>query len=654
MSRPPPTDGPDTRDSTDAEMADVPTTTAMEQVTKTIMPFETDFCNGEWRNNIVDVKPEVLYENYGPGEGKPSVIHERAETLVVNGILAPDFEPGCVGGPLLWNDASADSEYAGYKVQYAWGKHIAKKFVSEVRAPDCGMRDKALYIREFLANRPLAADLPRWMDYWTNCRRKAMEPGGLWADISEETMTPLEEVKSLALKPEMIEDKVRARRCADLFDWDELEQRTIHGVKVMSVPFKMNIHRKRDDKVGYHGTNVYALYSQCYHGKLRASETGVHGDRTLKGLSGVYIFSSLGGKSKIFDYALATYMDWPGMFYRIVWEVLYHDPVTDKGGAAADQTVVDAENVHLYNLLIIPIQFDEMMANYHWVIYPMSDKPWGPFMEANPIDPSSSQCSFDKRGHNSLLAENYVAKIMHDKRASASAAASTANPTTPPAISMEKVATAFDFQVEKDLKKELVRKMRIAPSAEPIIKDHETKWIKYAFNMLARLKNLIDPMFYQHADAALTRKLHPLAVLYCTMQVIGDGQAADELMNFYMTGRGSPPDAITSLDKGVAIIVGDSVFGFTAAKGKASCEWSVRERFGGNFNATTSKQVVTYGKDYWRLVFEQASDPGGSSTLLVHIIDHAVNRVNDIMNEKHDLFHLTLPCDQGLEFSIGH
>ena len=44
-------------------------------------------------------------------------------------------------------------------------------------------------------------------------------------------------------------------------------------------------------------------------------------------------------------------------------------------------------------------------------------------------------------------------------------------------------------------------------------------------------------------------------------------------------------------------------------------------------------------------MFEQASDPGGSSTLLVHIIDHAVNRINDIMNEKHDLWEGKAPFD---------
>ena len=161
------------------------TAETIEDLSKTLeglksMPMEIDF-HDDWRNTMCGmmIKPDVLTLTYGPGEGIPARKHElRSDLMEIDGIFAPAFHPG---SPLLRNTYDSTSEYNGYRGQLSRGKHTKKKFGQELKERNCGLTDFAMYLRYFLSLRPLAADLPRWIEHWTKNRK----PKGVWADHTE-------------------------------------------------------------------------------------------------------------------------------------------------------------------------------------------------------------------------------------------------------------------------------------------------------------------------------------------------------------------------------------------------------------------------------------------------------------------------------------
>jgi hypothetical protein len=98
------------------------------------------------------------------------------------------------------------------------------------------------------------------------------------------------------------------------------------------------------------------LYSQLYHGRIKASSSQEAGERALTGRPGVYCFE-MGTKEeakKTWTYAYGSELGTPGMLYFFVWEVFCstENLITASAGQARDQWIFPEENVTLLNLHI--------------------------------------------------------------------------------------------------------------------------------------------------------------------------------------------------------------------------------------------------------------------------------------------------------------
>jgi hypothetical protein len=163
-----------------------------------------------------------------------------------------------------------------------------------------------------------------------------------------------------------------ARRCADLFDWEKLEPFDIKGkastYKGFKVPYLAGKYSSAAHAAGhnfvkgYHACSAYALYSQISHGMLRASTKNNSGDRALDGYDGVYLFTEKDISSGI-GYSTGVELGWNGVSYHFMWEVLFEEPKTMRGGTAKNQVVVDPDKLHLTSLIIFTICADGRKHN---------------------------------------------------------------------------------------------------------------------------------------------------------------------------------------------------------------------------------------------------------------------------------------------------
>ena len=70
---------------------------------------------------------------------------------------------------MLWNSGSAGQPNAAYKIAHAWSKHASKWFDDKpVGGKIPNMMEPVQFLRQFLALRPVSADMDRWVQYWSN------------------------------------------------------------------------------------------------------------------------------------------------------------------------------------------------------------------------------------------------------------------------------------------------------------------------------------------------------------------------------------------------------------------------------------------------------------------------------------------------------
>jgi hypothetical protein len=94
-----------------------------------------------------------------------------------------------------------------------------------------------------------------------------------------------------------------------------------------------------------------------------------------------------------------------------MWEVLFEEPKTMRGGNAKNQVVVDPDKVHLTSLTIFPICADGRKHNDDTYVFDyMCVFKYMPELEANPLDVIIGLINMEERNRHSLRAYNFRAE----------------------------------------------------------------------------------------------------------------------------------------------------------------------------------------------------------------------------------------------------
>ena len=92
---------------------------------------------------------------------------------------------------------------------------------------------------------------------------------------------------------------------------------------------------------------------------LKASERDIIGNRALEQANGIYIFGEDVEPSYPLYYANGVQLGWKGVYYHLLWKVLYKDPILTKGGSKKNQIVVSPDNIILASLIVIPLACEQ-------------------------------------------------------------------------------------------------------------------------------------------------------------------------------------------------------------------------------------------------------------------------------------------------------
>jgi hypothetical protein len=261
------------------------------------------------------------------------------------------FNPFCFGKPMLWHNEDVTPHY---KPLVAWSGRVTAEVTDKFSQREDADRIALTNIKIFLSVRPLPRDMDRWIAYWYDCTCVNVSIPQFY-DIATSGHPDLKDCKP----PEFIASE-QAISCADLLDWEDIKNDTLGGAHSFSVPYIPTYQRFNWDRsvnvpkdhreyckhtlksdICCHATNVYALYSQMYHGRIKASSSQEAGERALTGKPGVYCFEK-GTKEeakKTWTYAYGSELGTPGMLYFFVWEVLCstENLITSSAGQARDQ-----------------------------------------------------------------------------------------------------------------------------------------------------------------------------------------------------------------------------------------------------------------------------------------------------------------------------
>jgi len=287
---------------------------------------------------------------------------------------------------MFCHNGEAGKLNAVYRIAYNWSKTSGVQNMIETEILGGALPNKlepVMFVRQFLALRPLSQDLERWIEYWSTWGRMV---GDFRVSLGQDVTTP----------PITAADVPHV--AADLFDWDRAEIKRFGKFECHSVPYLPGHHkagelgdlRKNGFRLAYHGTNAYALYAQVYHGKLPVSGGSANGDRALKDHPGVYLFDEQVAAKSVFSYVHKAQIGWEGLLHGFAWEVVYKDCRTSSGSAAGNQTACKQDVVILYNLFMFSKPAEELVTHDDWVYCSMDGSPWNPRSEANPFDPTAS------------------------------------------------------------------------------------------------------------------------------------------------------------------------------------------------------------------------------------------------------------------------
>ena len=347
-----------------------------------------------------DAKRDTVYDSLGAdAAAKCTPVSLKHEDERINTIM---FNPYCFGKPLLWN---VEDTHKQYKPLVAWSKwtlsHLKDPFSEKPNAESTAL----VNLKNYLSVRPVSRDLDRWTDYWHDCDVKGVRI----PQYHDLAISGHPDLKGTS-PPDLLGGSM-AMSVADLLDWENVRNGTVAGVHTYVLPFiptyrRFNWGTENDVSSDYsdyikttlnshiccHGTNAYALYTQLYHGRLKASSSADAGERFLSGKPGVYCFQR-GSKQedKLWTNAYGSELGVPGMLYFFMWEVICdkRSAVSSSGGAAKDQWVFAESGVRLLNLHVFIRKVDDIPMNEIWMFQDKDTNGYNSLLEAHPLDPSS-------------------------------------------------------------------------------------------------------------------------------------------------------------------------------------------------------------------------------------------------------------------------
>jgi len=275
-------------------------------------------------------------------------------------------------------------------------------------------------------------------------------------------------------------------------------------------------------------------------------------------------------------------------------------------------------------LLLTAVPVNKAVANSHWIYHPPGDSAWDARLEASPFDPMASWCTRHGKSLNCTRAQNVMDKFLEARAAAGAAGGSSSE-------KVRKLAEAGSIDTES-----LARELdTLGPIDHAQMQaKYSERWMEFGEELLNGLVRLVDQTRGTMLLGATRQGHHPLFVACKFMESIGDGSAAQKLMEAYTSGTTLPPSNDKSWRRGYTFIGTDSVARFKTSSGTIAPESWLRHHLGENFMARTDHGVTTYGMDHWRISFVL---PPVDCITMLDIMDAALDATKNVMGDRREL-----------------